>query len=177
MHNSTILPWIELLLSFLGRVHKESAFNKWFLRLDIFLKKAAINSRLVGLFIIRSGMNFFEGSIGYRLILSILKIAAKKGKIFGIWTRDSKIIRMVENIINQTFRSTYRIIGIFMESFLIANISLGLIFNMESRDILIFKLILLIMFLIVTEITVNFEKTLKDSKFYKFFQWIIEVEK
>lgn len=177
MYNSSILTWIESLLLFFGNAYRESVFNRLFLSCDSLLKKAALNSRIVSLFIIKRGKKFIETSMVYGVIDGILKIAAKTGKVLGAWTLESKTVRMVENIISYTLKNVYRILGIFAVSFLVTNISFGLILHRESRNVLIFKLLLLIISLIAARITADFGKTLRDSKFYEIFQWIIEVEK
>lgn len=177
MYNSLILSWFHKFLKFLANAYKESLFNKWYTRIDAFIKKAVLNSSIIGLFITKKGKGFFERSKAYSIISGILNFAAKHGKVLGSWTKESKIVKTAEITVNQTFNQPFRIIGVFAVSFLAANISYGLILHRESKTRLILELLLLIMSLFVVNITSNFRKTLENSRFYEFFQWIIEVEK
>lgn len=177
MYNSSILSWLGKLLSLLNIAYRESTFNRLYVIIDDFLKKAALNSKIIGLFINKKGRGFIESSMLYRMIAKVLKYIYKLGKKLVFWINESFVISTTESIINQAFKNSYRIFGIFAVSFLIVNIVFALISRREDRIILIFKIVLLIISLLAVRLDINFEKTLKNSKFYKIFKWIVEVEK
>lgn len=176
MYHSVILNKLINIINLFKHYSKSSTQIKTFNHIDNFFINTTLNSNLIRLFTQKHNNKIFLHSKLFRLISKIGRLLFKRKITLNKWITSSITINLLKNTVDFTIRFPFKFVGLFCSIFLIVNITYSAIIGSDTFIIMLLKLIILAVFIGITNINISLRDIIEQSKSYKLLKWIISFE-